>query len=179
MNPLPEESEDTFNTDRLKRLLTVIESARKKGSRSTILDRDEWVITVLLSVLADPNHPAGKYLCKSLYDKWLERGGEIPKRWQKRIIDAAPKQIKFIPIPTESKPKKEPYVHPPNKVQRLKHDAMGFAFALKYLRDCGVSADDLRHAFVMDNAEYQSYVNRKFTDADRLVSAKYPQAEIE
>ncbi len=179
MNPLPEESEDTFNTDRLKHLLTVIESARKKGSRSNILDRDEWVITVLLSVLADPNHPAGKYLCKSLYDKWLERGGEIPKRWQKRIIDAAPKQIKFIPIPTESKPKKEPYVHPPNKVQRLKHDAMGFAFALKYLRDCGVSADDLRNAFVMDNAEYQSYVNRKFTDADRLVSAKYPQAEIE
>ena len=55
----------------------------------------------------------------------------------------------------------------------------GFAFALKYLRDCGVSADDLRHAFVMDNAEYQSYVNRKFTDADRLVSAKYPQDEIE
>lgn len=189
MNELiTEESEDTFNTDRLQRLLTVIESARKKNVRSTIIDRDELVITVLLSVLADPNHPAGKFVCKQLFEKWLDRGGEMPYRWKKKILDAAPKPIvEYRPVrlpkmplpPRPPKPPKPVYVHPPTKMQRIKHDAMGFSFALKYLRDCGVSGDDLKNAFLMDHAEYLSYINRKFTDADRAISAKHPQAEIE
>lgn len=181
-----EESEDTFNTAPLQKLLAVIESARKKNVRSTIIDRDEWVITVLLSVLADPNHPAGKFVCKQLFEKWLDRGGEIPPRWKKKILDAAPKPIvEYRPVrlpkihlPRPPKPPKPVYVHPPNKLQRIKHDAMGFTFALKYLRDCGVSSEDLKNAFVIDDTEYKSYINRKFTDADRALSAKHHQAEI-
>lgn len=142
----------SFNTEPVKKLLTIIETAKKKGSRGGIIDHDEWVITVLLNVLSDPTHPAGKTLCKQLFQKWIDRGGKIPMHWKKLVLEEAP------PIP----PKKKEPIFKPTKMDRIKHDAIGFSFALRYLMDCGVNLDDLSRAFLMDDNEINYYLNLEY-----------------
>ncbi|HRE32776.1 MAG TPA: hypothetical protein PLD88_12430, partial [Candidatus Berkiella sp.] len=140
----------SFNTEPVKKLLTVIEEAKKKWSRVSIIDHDEFIITVLLNVLSDPTHPAGKTLCKQLFQKWIDRGGKIPIHWKKLVLKEAPP------------PKKKEPIFKPTKIDRIKHDAIGFSFALRYIIDCGVSLDDLSRAFLMDDNEINYYLNLEY-----------------
>ena len=45
-----------------------------------IRDRDEYLITILLSILADPHHHIGKLITRDLFKVWIERGGIVPKQ---------------------------------------------------------------------------------------------------
>lgn len=45
-----------------------------------IRDRDEYLITLLLSILADPHHHIGKLITRDLFKVWIERGGIVPKQ---------------------------------------------------------------------------------------------------
>lgn len=43
-----------------------------------IRERDEYLVTILLSLLADPHHHVGKLITRNLFKTWIDRGGQIP-----------------------------------------------------------------------------------------------------
>lgn len=81
--PADEEPGDFAADDPVDILLTFakyIEGQRMKKSPVPINDRERWFVTLILSVLADPNHHVGKLIMRNLIKVWIERGGIIPKR---------------------------------------------------------------------------------------------------
>ena len=48
----------------------------------SIRDRDRYLVTLILSTLADPNHHIGKRITKSIFKVWFERGGTVGVRGQ-------------------------------------------------------------------------------------------------
>lgn len=41
--------------------------------------RDEFLATIILSLVADPNHHVGKTVGRQLFKTWIDRGGRVPK----------------------------------------------------------------------------------------------------
>lgn len=48
----------------------------------SIRERDRYLVTILLSILADPHHHIGKIVTKNLLKVWFERGGTAGVRGQ-------------------------------------------------------------------------------------------------
>ena len=48
----------------------------------SIRERDRYLVTILLSILADPHHHIGKIVTKNLLKVWFERGGTACVRGQ-------------------------------------------------------------------------------------------------
>lgn len=40
--------------------------------------RDEYLVTILLSILSDPDHFVGKKVTRNLFKTWIDRGGRVP-----------------------------------------------------------------------------------------------------
>ncbi len=77
-----EEPADFESNDPVDIILTFaryLEGMRMKKSPMVVNDRDRWFITIILSLLADPNHHVGKLITRDIVKVWIERGGQIPK----------------------------------------------------------------------------------------------------
>lgn len=48
----------------------------------SIRERDRYLVTLILSTLADPNHHIGKLVTKNIFKVWFERGGTVGVRGQ-------------------------------------------------------------------------------------------------
>lgn len=55
-----------------------IEAARHPKDPLTILDRERYWVTVILSILSDPKHPVGQPIMRELIKTYKERGGVFP-----------------------------------------------------------------------------------------------------
>ena len=77
-SPEPAEFDDPVNI--ILTFASHLEGMRMKKSPMVINDRDRWFITLILSLLADPNHHVGKLIMRDIVKVWIDRGGILPKR---------------------------------------------------------------------------------------------------
>jgi len=55
-----------------------LEGLRLKRDPLVINDRDRWFVTLILSMISDPNHRIGRLITKDLIRVWIARGGVVP-----------------------------------------------------------------------------------------------------
>ena len=65
---------------RLQRLITQLDALKPKSATTPAPERERLLITLVLSVLADPTHPVGQPLARALIKRYLDRGGRLPIR---------------------------------------------------------------------------------------------------
>jgi hypothetical protein len=64
--------------DRIVNFMEGMEAARHPKDPLTILDRERYWVTVILSILSDPKHPVGQPIMSDLIKTYKERGGTFP-----------------------------------------------------------------------------------------------------
>ena len=78
----PADFESTDPVDIILVFLKHIEGHRMRKSPMVINDRDRLLVTMILSLLADPSHHVGKLITRDIIKVWIDRGGHIPRPGQ-------------------------------------------------------------------------------------------------